>query len=134
MDALSREALSELWYFFSKRVPLPPTIATIAIPGSWPLPGMVFGVNTVAKLSPEDYKSLDLIRRLWLLVEPHLTHPSSAKGMLTRAITNFLKAHTVLLVTYIFVILIFLFSVFVVSVKSMEYEMIATGFCTWLAL
>jgi hypothetical protein len=79
VDALSREALSELWYFFSKRVPLPPTIATIAIPGSWPLPGMVFGVNTVAKLSPEDYKSLDLIRRLWLLVEPHLTHPSSAK-------------------------------------------------------
>jgi hypothetical protein len=134
VDALSREALSELWYFFSKRVPLPPTIATIAIPGSWPLPGMVFGVNTVAKLSPEDYKSLDLIRRLWLLVEPHLTHPSSAKGMLTRAITNSLKVHTVLLVTYIFVILIFLFSVFVVSVKSMEYEMIATGFCTWLAL
>lgn len=134
MDALSREALSELWYFFSKRVPLPPTIATIAIPGSWPLPGMVFGVNTVAKLSPEDYKSLDLIRRLWLLVEPHLTHPSSAKGMLTREIANFPKVHTLLLVTYIFIILIFLFSVFVVSVKPMEYEMIATGFCARLAL
>lgn len=121
MDALSREALSELWYFFSKRVPLPPTIATIAIPGSWPLPGMIFGVNRVAKLSPEDYKSLDLIRRLWLLVEPHLTHPSSAKGMLTRAIPNFPKVHTVLLVTYyIFIIFMFLFSVIVVSVKSIE--------------
>ncbi|KAG0591725.1 hypothetical protein KC19_1G196600 [Ceratodon purpureus] len=79
VDALSREALAELWHFFSQRVSLP---STIAIPGSWPLPsfvlGGVLGGRQMARLSPEDYKSLDLVRRLWMLVEPHLQRPSSA--------------------------------------------------------
>lgn len=78
VDALSREAVAELWQFFSKRIPLPALLVT---PGSWPLPGVILGVNHMAKLSVEDYKSLDIIRRLWMLVEPHLTHPSSARGL-----------------------------------------------------
>ena len=77
VDALSREALAELWRFFSQRISLP---STMAIPGSWPLPSFVLGGRQMARLSPEDYKSLDLVRRLWMLVEPHLMRPSTASG------------------------------------------------------
>nr|PNR54038.1 hypothetical protein PHYPA_007714 [Physcomitrium patens] len=79
VDALSREALAELWQFFSQRLNLS---STLAIPGSWPLPSFIFGGvlggRQMAQLSPEDYKSLDLVRRLWMLVEPHLMRPSTA--------------------------------------------------------
>lgn len=82
MDALSREALAELWQFFSQRLNLS---STLAIPGSWPLPSFIFGGvlggRQMAQLSPEDYKSLDLVRRLWMLVEPHLMRPSTATGI-----------------------------------------------------
>lgn len=81
VDALSREALAELWQFFSQRGSLP---STMAIPGSWPLPSFVLGGalggRQMARLSAEDYKSLDLVRRLWILVEPHLMRPTTATG------------------------------------------------------
>lgn len=84
VDALSREALADLWQFFSQRLSLP---AAMAIPGSWPLPMFVFGGmlggRNMAQLSPDDYKSLDFVRRLWMLVEPHLLRPSTAAGMLS---------------------------------------------------
>jgi len=79
VDALSREALADLWQFFSRRLSLP---ATMTIPGSWPLPIFVLGGRLggrqMAQLSSDDYKSLDFVRRLWMLVEPHLLRPSSA--------------------------------------------------------
>lgn len=92
VDALSREALADLWQFFSQRLSLP---ATMAIPGSWPLPMFVFGGilggRKMAQLSPEDYKSLDFVRRLWMLVEPHLLRPSTATGMFSHMTVCFMK-------------------------------------------
>ena len=82
MDALSREALSEIWAFFAARalVPLP---APLAAPGSWPLPlpGMVGGVVrgqwVMGRVSESDQEALGTVRRLWALLEPNLSRTST---------------------------------------------------------
>ncbi|KAL3677092.1 hypothetical protein R1sor_027040 [Riccia sorocarpa] len=77
VDALSREALAELWRLIAStlRIPGLPVPASLLMPGSWPLPvpGFLFGVTTVATLSEEDRRSLDTVKRLWALTEPSLT-------------------------------------------------------------
>ncbi|KAL3677069.1 hypothetical protein R1sor_027017 [Riccia sorocarpa] len=77
VDALSREALAELWRLTAStmRIPGLPVPASLLMPGSWPLPvpGFLFGVTTVATLSEEDRRSLDTVKRLWALTEASLT-------------------------------------------------------------
>lgn len=61
VDALSREALAELWRLIAStlRIPGIPVPASLLAPGSWPLPvpGLLFGVTTVATLSEDDERS-----------------------------------------------------------------------------
>lgn len=86
VDALSRHALAELWSSFamSIRIPLPAALRT---PGSWPLPlpGLLLGLSPTAKLTEEDVKSLETLRRIWALLEPQVQQQSSLAG-------NFLKS------------------------------------------
>ncbi|BBN18853.1 aarF domain-containing kinase [Marchantia polymorpha subsp. ruderalis] len=80
VDALSREALAELWRLIGStlRIPGLPVPASLSAPRSWPLPvpGLFFGMNSVATLSEEDQKSLDTVKRLWALTEPFRAQPS----------------------------------------------------------
>jgi hypothetical protein len=76
VDALSREALAELWRYLARRIPMP---AALAAPGSWPLllPGLIVGVSPMARLTVEDHSSLETVRRLWVFIEPQLRQQSS---------------------------------------------------------
>ncbi|KAH7278617.1 hypothetical protein KP509_38G049100 [Ceratopteris richardii] len=71
VDALSRDAVADIWQYFASRalVSLPPALMA---PKSWPvpLPGLFFGSSRVATLSREDEKSLEAVKRIWVLLEP----------------------------------------------------------------
>lgn len=81
VDALSRQAIAELWSSFatSIRIPLPAGLRT---PGSWPLPlpGLLLGLSPTARLTEEDVKSLETVRRIWTLLEPNVQRQSSFAG------------------------------------------------------
>lgn len=81
IDALSRRALAELWNTFatSIRIPLP---SGFLVPGSWPLPlpGLILGLNTTAKLTDEDLQSLETVKRIWALLEPQFQQRGSLAG------------------------------------------------------
>ncbi|KAG0584530.1 hypothetical protein KC19_3G215800 [Ceratodon purpureus] len=78
VDALSRQAIAELWSSFatSIQIPLPAGLRT---PGSWPLPlpGLLLGSSPTARLTEEDVKSLETVRRIWTLVGPQVQQQNS---------------------------------------------------------
>eukprot|EP00850_Spirogloea_muscicola_P000970 SM000003S11215 [mRNA] locus=s3:1611199:1615417:+ [translate_table: standard] len=82
VDALSREAMAELWSYFASRSIIP--LSTL--PGSWPvpLPGMMFGMARgtwpVARLSDDDQRALGIVRSIWNLLEPHLNQSGGTQG------------------------------------------------------
>lgn len=82
VDALSREALAELWGFFASQAlfPLPPELSA---PKSWlmPLPSLFFGSRRIASLSQEDEYSLDTVKRLWVLAEPQFRQTTFVSGI-----------------------------------------------------
>lgn len=82
VDALSRQALAELWrsVAMSIRFPLP---AALLAPGSWPLPlpGLLLGSSPTAKLTEEDVKSLETVRRIWALLEPQFQQQNSVSDV-----------------------------------------------------
>lgn len=82
VDALSREALAELWGFFVSQAlfPLPPELSA---PKSWlmPLPSLFFGSRRIASLSQEDEYSLDTVKRLWVLAEPQFRQTTFVSGI-----------------------------------------------------
>lgn len=82
VDALSREALAELWAFFASQAlfPLP---AELSAPKSWliPLPSLFFGPRRIASLSQDDEYSLDTVKRLWVLAEPQFRQTTFVSGI-----------------------------------------------------
>lgn len=75
VDALSREAIFELWN----------TFVGISLPFSrfvqptWPIPVPgLFGVSSMYTLSPEDEEALKLVRRLWKLMGSELNKQTAA--------------------------------------------------------
>ncbi|KAI5068073.1 hypothetical protein GOP47_0016418 [Adiantum capillus-veneris] len=82
VDALSRDAVAEIWQYFASRalISLPPALKA---PKSWPipLPGLFFGSSRVATLSPEDQQSLEAVKRLWVLLEPQIIQRPSRLEM-----------------------------------------------------
>lgn len=76
----------------SIRIPLPAALRT---PDSWPLPlpGLVLGLSPTARLTEEDVKSLETVRRIWALLEPQVRQQSSLAG-------NFLKPSKEILVLF----------------------------------
>lgn len=82
VDALSREALAELWGFFASQAlfPLPPELSA---PKSWlmPLPSLFFGSRCIASLSQDDEYSLDTVKRLWVLAEPQFRQTTFVSGI-----------------------------------------------------
>jgi len=82
VDALSREALAELWGFFASQAlfPLPPELSA---PKSWlmPLPSLFFGSRRIASLSQDDEYSLDTVKRLWVLAEPQFRQNTFVSGI-----------------------------------------------------
>ncbi|MCO5587978.1 hypothetical protein L7F22_041931 [Adiantum nelumboides] len=82
VDALSRDAVAEIWQYFASRavISLPPALKA---PKSWPipLPGLLFGSSRVATLSSEDQQSLEAVKRLWILLEPQFIQRPSRLEM-----------------------------------------------------
>lgn len=82
VDALSRDAVAEIWQYFASRalVSLPPALTA---PKSWPipLPGLLFGSSRVATLSAKDHQSLEAVKRLWVLLEPQFIQRPSRQEM-----------------------------------------------------
>ncbi|CAM6084874.1 unnamed protein product [Calypogeia fissa] len=83
VDALSRGAVAQLWQLIASAIRIPglPLPLPLSVPGSWPLPvpGLFFGMTPVAKLSEEDEKSLDTVKRIWRLLEPSFIMPSPSE-------------------------------------------------------
>ncbi|GLJ48114.1 hypothetical protein SUGI_1015930 [Cryptomeria japonica] len=77
VDALSREALAELWTFFAFQAPIP-FLPNLFQPKSWPIPlsSIFFGSRRIVSLSEEDEYSLDTVKRLWILLEPQFRQPT----------------------------------------------------------
>lgn len=82
VDALSRDAVAEIWQYFASRalISLPPAFTA---PKSWPipLPGLLFGSSRVATLSTQDQQSLEAVKRLWVLLEPQFIQRPSRLEM-----------------------------------------------------
>lgn len=87
VDALSRQAIAELWSSFATSIRIPLS-APLRTPGSWPLPlpGLVLGLSPTARLTEEDVKSLETVRRIWALLEPEIQQQQSSLA------GNFLKS------------------------------------------
>ncbi|CAM6091149.1 unnamed protein product [Calypogeia fissa] len=83
VDALSRGAVAQLWQLIASAIRIPglPLPPPLSVPGTWPLPvpGLFFGMTPVAKLSEEDEKSLDTVKRIWRLLEPSFIMPSPSE-------------------------------------------------------
>eukprot|EP00252_Welwitschia_mirabilis_P026830 TRINITY_DN8952_c0_g1_i3.p1 TRINITY_DN8952_c0_g1~~TRINITY_DN8952_c0_g1_i3.p1 ORF type:complete len:245 (+),score=45.31 TRINITY_DN8952_c0_g1_i3:139-873(+) len=81
VDAVSRAALAEVWGLVSSQtfIPFP---SNLSAPRSWPLflPSLFFGTTKVASLSEDDEYYLDVIKRLWVFVEPRFRQQIFSPG------------------------------------------------------